>query len=68
MMKKLISTALFAVLLTSLALAQRIAYVDVTDVLESIPEYQKAQEQLDRVATQWRQEIAQEQDQVKRSV
>ncbi|MBK9338656.1 MAG: OmpH family outer membrane protein [Lewinellaceae bacterium] len=55
----------FALLLTLFALAQRIAYVDVTAVLESIPDYQKAQEQLDRVATQWRQEIAQEQDVIK---
>lgn len=45
--------------------AQRIAYVDVTAILESMPEYQKAQEQLDKVATAWRQEIAQEQDKVK---
>lgn len=65
MTKKIFSTALFAFLLTTLAMAQRIAYVDVTAVLESIPEYQKAQEQLDRIATQWRQEIAQAQDGIK---
>lgn len=65
MMKKFFSTALITVLLTTIGLAQRIAYVDVTAVLESLPEYQKAQEQLDRVATQWRQEIAQEQDRIK---
>jgi len=65
MIKKFFSTALFTVALTSLAFAQRIAYVDVTAVLESLPDYQKAQEQLDKVATQWRQEIAQEQDHIK---
>ena len=65
MTKKFLTTALFALLCTTFALAQRIAYVDVNSVLESIPEYQKAQEQLDRVATQWRQEIAQEQDAIK---
>lgn len=65
MMKKLMSTALFALSLTTVATAQRIAYVDVNAVLESIPEYQKAQEQLDKIATQWRQEIAQEQDVIK---
>ncbi len=65
MMKKFVSTAILTLVITSLALAQRIAYVDVTAVLESVPEYQKAQEQLDRIATQWRQEIAQEQDQIK---
>lgn len=64
-MKKLISTALFTLLLGVFAFAQRIAYVDVTAILESIPEYNKAQEQLDRTATQWRQEIAQEQDDIK---
>ncbi len=65
MMKKFLSTALFSLLLTGLATAQRIAYVDVTDVLESLPDYQKAQEQLDKIATTWRQEIAQEQDKIK---
>lgn len=65
MRKKILSTALFALLLTTFAVAQRIAYVDITAVLESLPDYQKAQEQLDRIATQWRQEIAQEQDAIK---
>ena len=65
MMKKFFSTALITVFLATMALAQRIAYVDVTAVLESLPDYQKAQEQLDRLATQWRQEIAQEQDKIK---
>lgn len=65
MFKKVFSTALLALSLTALATAQRIAYVDVTAILESLPDYQKAQEQLDKVATSWRQEIAQEQDKVK---
>ena len=64
-MKKFVSTAFIAVLFTTFALAQRIAYVDVNAVLESIPDYQKAQEQLDKIATQWRQEIAQQQDVIK---
>ncbi len=45
--------------------AQRIAYVDVKVILESIDEYKKAQEELDRVAATWRQEIAQEYDNIK---
>ncbi len=65
MFKRIASTALFVLGLMAFAQAQRIAYVDVTAVLESLPEYQKAQEQLDKVATAWRQEIAQEQDKVK---
>ncbi len=63
--KKIASTALFFLAITAMTMAQRIAVVDVTAVLESLPEYQKAQEQLDKVATAWRQEIAQEQDKVK---
>ena len=65
MLKRIISTALFALALTAFANAQRIAYVDVTAVLESLPEYQTAQVQLDKIATQWRQDIAVEQDKIK---
>lgn len=65
MFKKLVSIALFAFAFNGFVSAQRIAYVDVTAVLESLPEYQKAQEQLDKLATTWRQEIAQEQDKIK---
>ncbi len=65
MSKKIFSTALFAILITFSAMAQKIAVVDVTAVLEGLPDYQKAQEQLDKVATQWRQEIAVEQDKIK---
>jgi len=65
MLKKFFSTALLLVTLSGFATAQRIAYVDVTAVLEALPEYQKAQEQLDKIATQWRQEIAGEQDKIK---
>ncbi len=65
MFKKLASIALFALAFSGFVAAQRIAYVDVTAVLESLPEYVKAQDNLDKLATQWRQEIAQEQDKIK---
>ena len=45
--------------------AQRIAYVDVNQVLETIQEYQDAQAEIDRLASKWRQEIAQEYDVIK---
>jgi outer membrane protein len=45
--------------------AQRIAYVNVGDILESIDEYQAAQAELDKIANQWRSEIAQEYDKIK---
>lgn len=62
---KWLATAALAIVLTSAAQAQRIAYVDVNLVLESIQEYQDAQKELDRVAAGWRQDIAQEYDQIK---
>ncbi len=60
----------FAILAIGLLLswkaeAQRIAYVDINTVLESIDEYQAAQEELDRQAAKWRQDIAQEYDDIK---
>jgi outer membrane protein len=65
MFKKFFLTTLFAAAFAGLVSAQRIAYVDLNAVLESLPEYQKAQESLDKIATQWRQEIAIEQDKIK---
>ncbi|MFZ2900618.1 MAG: OmpH family outer membrane protein [Saprospiraceae bacterium] len=62
---KWLATAALAIVLTSAAQAQRIAYVDVNLVLESIQEYQDAQKELDRIAAAWRQDIAQEYDQIK---
>ena len=47
------------------AQAQRIAYVDVNKILESIDEYQESQRELDQLAASWRQEIAQEYDKIK---
>ncbi len=45
--------------------AQRIAIVDITKVLEEMPDYQKAQKELDDIAANWRQEISIEYDQIK---
>jgi outer membrane protein len=45
--------------------AQRIASVDVSRVLESVKEYQVAEDELDKLAARWRQEIAQEYDKIK---
>lgn len=54
------------VLLLSFSMnAQRIAYVDVNQILESIEEYQDAQEELDKQAATWRQEIAGKYDEIK---
>jgi outer membrane protein len=45
--------------------AQRIAIVDITRVLEELPDYQRAQTDLDNIAAEWRQQIALEYDQIK---
>lgn len=62
---KLMAGLMLLGLFSTSAAAQRIAYVDVNLILESIEEYQKAQEELDRIAAGWRQEIAQEYDKIK---
>jgi outer membrane protein len=56
-----------ALMMTSLAglQAQKIAVIDLDLILQSMPEYTKAQEELDKTATTWRQEIANEQDKIK---
>jgi outer membrane protein len=54
-----------AMALSFTAQAQRIAVVDVNKILESIDEYQAAQQELDQIASKWRQDIAQEYDKIK---
>ena len=45
--------------------AQRIAIVDITKVLQEMPDYKAAQVELDNIAAEWRQQIALEYDQIK---
>ncbi len=45
--------------------AQKIAVVDITAVLQELPEYVTAQQQLDKIAAEWNQEIAGEYDKIK---
>ncbi len=56
--------SLFTLILHA-ASAQKIAVVDINSVLADLPEYQLAQTELDRIASQWRQEIALEFDKIK---
>lgn len=56
---------LFFVGVVTTVQAQRIAIVDITRVLEQMPDYQKAQTELDEIAANWRQEISIEYDQIK---
>ena len=63
--KKILAVLSMALFLAVSANAQRIAYVDVNTILESISDYQSAQQELDKLASSWRQEIAQEYDKIK---
>jgi outer membrane protein len=47
------------------AWSQKIALVDINDVLSNMPEYKAAQTELDQLSATWRQEIAVEFDKVK---
>ncbi len=54
----------FVVLITSIS-AQRVAIVDVSSILELMPAYQQAQNELDKTSAKWRQDISQEYDKIK---
>ena len=65
-MKKMKKSVLFLFFLFSIGLsAQKFAFVDVNKIMESLEDYKLAQEELDRLAAKWRQEIAQEYDKIK---
>lgn len=64
-MKQLVILALLAIMTTTSSTAQSIAVVDINDVLTSFPDYRKAEAELDKVANNWRQEIAEEYDKIK---
>lgn len=57
-MKKLVLVA-FLGLFALAANAQKFAYVDSDYILERVPEYQSAQEQLDKLTISWQDEIEQ---------
>ncbi|MBL0190844.1 MAG: OmpH family outer membrane protein [Saprospiraceae bacterium] len=64
-MKKIVVLLVFLISNIGLGVAQKVAIVDIGAVLEAVPEYKKAQEDLDKISTQWRQEINQELDKIK---
>ena len=65
-MKRITILALMIFLTSAVSLqAQRIAVVDLGQILETSSDYKAAQEELDKIAARWRQEIAQEYDVIK---
>lgn len=66
MIKKLIALSLMVGLFSISSInAQRIAIVDINEVLGAFPDYQDAEREIDKFASEWRQEIAQEYDKIK---
>ncbi len=65
MFKKILASIIFISALTFGSYAQRVAIIDVSDILENMDEYKNAQMELDKVAKQWRQSIMKEQDKIK---
>ncbi|MBN1131733.1 MAG: OmpH family outer membrane protein [Bacteroidales bacterium] len=57
-MRKIISTLLVAFMLTGTGLAQKFAFVDTEYILQNIPSYNAAQEELNKMSEQWEAEIA----------
>ena len=56
-MKKILFAILVLFSVTSTLTAQKFAYVDTQYILENLPEYKSAQQQLDRISIQWQKEI-----------
>ncbi len=52
-------------ILSTTAFAQRVAIVDIDGILESLPSYQQAQAEVDKVSAKWRQDISMEYDKIK---
>jgi outer membrane protein len=64
-MKKLWILAFGFMMCTHVLEAQKIAIIDVTAILEEMPEYKAAQQEIDQASAKWRQEISQIQDEIK---
>lgn len=56
-MKKLFFAFILALLSAGNIMAQKVAYVDLDYILNNVPEYKSAQEQLDQISIQWQKEI-----------
>ncbi|MFN8331080.1 MAG: OmpH family outer membrane protein [Saprospiraceae bacterium] len=66
-MKYFVNLFVLAALMTGISplFGQRFALVDVNRILENLDDYKKAQDELDKTASVWKQEIAVEYDKIK---
>jgi outer membrane protein len=65
MIKKHLFVFVASLLMAFTLSAQRFVIVDINAVLEKLPEYKKAQTELDNISATWRQQIAEEYDKIK---
>jgi len=65
-MKKLMLSALVLSLLSGSALAQKFAFVDTDYILQNIPSYNAAQDELDKTSETWEAEIAVEYEEIQK--
>ena len=65
MMKRILTLLLLVSAVGYTASAQRIAVIDIQEILSNMKEYSSAEKQLDDVAAGWRQEVSIEYDKIK---
>jgi outer membrane protein len=65
-MKKLMISALALMLFAGSAMAQKFAFVDSDYILQNIPSYNAAQNELDKVSETWEAEIAVEYEEIEK--
>ena len=65
MIKRILTLVALVTVVGYTASAQRIAVVDIQEILSNMTEYSEAEKQLDDVASEWRQEVSIEYDKIK---
>ncbi len=63
-MKKIFTAAMLIIATTLVSHAQRFAYVNTDYILSNIPEYAKAQEQIEKLTTEWRGDVDKKQKEI----
>lgn len=65
MMKRILTLLVLVSAVGYTASAQRIAVIDIQEILSNMKEYSSAEKQLDDLAAEWRQEVSIEYDKIK---
>jgi len=63
-MKKILFTAVIMIAASAAVHAQRFAYVNTDYILNNIPEYKKAQEDIDKLSAEWKAEVEKKQKEI----